>query len=109
MKTREQLELAVKAALDNLNIANQELVAFDDSIDNHTYDTIEDAENSVIDYLLYKAGEDCEGSYNYGDPEYTLEFMVGDQKYIGTLSIEYNRYDKTYYYIDGYDFEYKEV
>ena len=50
------------------------------------------------------AFEDCEGAGNCGMDKYTQEFIVGDMHYIATLTVEYNRHDKTYYYIDETDF-----
>lgn len=61
------------------------------------------------DKLLGQAREDCEGAYNCGADHYDQEFMVGDVRYLGTLTVEYNRHDKTYYYIDGSNFSYKTV
>jgi len=63
--------------------------------------------------LRAKAREDCEGAYNWayncGLDEYTQEFIVGSTKYLGTAKFEYNRHDKTYYYIERCTFSHKEI
>jgi hypothetical protein len=51
------------------------------------------------------ARDACEGSYCFGDDEYTQDFYVGDDLYRATLTVEYNRHDKTYYYVDGDEFK----
>ena len=71
---------------------------------NNVYASIEDA-TELEDTLSDEAHQDCEGSYNCGNSEYSREFIVGGKLYIAKLeNIQYNRHDKTYYYIEGYDF-----
>lgn len=107
MATREELQVAVVKAQAALNDANAALEGFNDLIDNHTYLTLDEAIFGVEDYLRDKAHEDCKGSYNCGLDEYVLDFKVEDVVYTGTLACEYNRHDKTYYYVDETDFTYK--
>jgi nicotinamide phosphoribosyltransferase len=49
-----------------------------------------------------QAEEDCEGAYNMGHDEYTTLVQVGEKFFELTTRFEYNRHDKTYYYIDNY-------
>lgn len=65
--------------------------------------------NMVEDYLTGTAESDCEGSYNCGNPEYKQEVIINGTKYLCTLSVEYNRHDKTYYYIEETDFKAVEI
>lgn len=109
MSSREELELAVKAAEAALAAAQLALYQFDTSIENNVYSSLEEAEGEIEDKLLQEAFEDCQGAYNCGAPEYTQLFMVDGKKYLATLTVEYNRHDKTYYYIDGSDFQITEV
>lgn len=105
---RQELQTVVdnlKTQLINAQIA---VDVFDYSPENHRYATIDDA-YELEDVLRNRAHEDCEGSYNCGQPEYTQGFYVGDKEYEATAKVEYNRHDKTYYYIDGFDFSFKEV
>jgi hypothetical protein len=100
MNMKEQLIENVSAARDALNAANQALFDFERSPENNTFPTVADAESVLEDRLRGWAFEDCEGAGNCGLDKYTQEFIVGDMHYIATLSVEYNRHDKTYYYID---------
>ena len=43
-----------------------------------------------------------------GDCEYSCDFHVNGQDFTGTLYVEWNRYDKQYYYVDSTDFKYEE-
>lgn len=40
---------------------------------------------------------------------YEQEFIVSGVRYLGTLECEYNRHDKTYYYVEDAKFSYKEL
>lgn len=105
---KEQLESAVKAAEEDLFKAKQALEEFLDSPENNVFDNLEEACGEIEDKLCEKAGEDCEGSYNCGLEEYSQEFIVNGVHYVGTLKCEYNRHDKTYYYLEEYKFTFAE-
>lgn len=81
---------------------------FESLPENNVYATLEDADE-LEDILRDQASEDCEGSYNCGAPEYRRELMVDGVKYVAILSVDYDRHDKTYYYIYGSSFEIKKV
>ena len=74
------------------------------SIENNVFDSLEAAEAELGDSLYGRASADCEGSYNCGDESYEQEFIVDDVPYVAVLTCEYNRHDKTYYYIDEHEF-----
>jgi len=107
MNTKETLQQAVKDAQEALNAAQSALYAFETSAENNVFESIKAACRKLETTLLDRAHEDCEGSYNCGDEEYTQEFIVDSVKYIASLKCEYNRHDKTYYYVDGHKFSYK--
>ncbi len=109
MTTREELETNVETAKANLAMAESALAEFDAEPENHRYDDLDKASGEVEDKLMSQAFADCQGAYNCGADEYTQDFYVGDKLYRGTLKCEYNRHDKTYYYIDGHDFTVTEV
>jgi hypothetical protein len=67
------------------------------------------AEATVSVMLEDLANADCEGSYNCGSPQYTQQFYVNDVLYEGVLDVEYNRHDKTYYYVEDTDFKVRKV
>lgn len=100
MATKEELTLSVKTAQAALDAAKSALEAFESSPENHAYDSLDRAKEELYDYLRDKACEDCEGSYNCGSDEYEQEFSVSGERYLATLEVEYNRHDKTYYYVE---------
>jgi hypothetical protein len=101
MPTKQELLDNIKEAKILLNNAEYALEVFEDSLENNTFTDMQKAEYTVYDRLEDKARKACEGSYCYGDSEYVQEFIVNGVHYIGTLSVDYNRHDKTYYYVDG--------
>jgi hypothetical protein len=106
MSTREDLQANITAAEKNLNAAKEGLAAFDALPSNNVFETLAKAEGVLEDKLRGLASADCEGSYNRGADEYTQEFIVDGVHYIGTLKVEYNRHDKTYYYVEEASFSY---
>jgi hypothetical protein len=73
------------------------------------FDNLSLGSNVIEGKLLYEAEQDCEGSYNCGNPQYTQQFYVNDVLYVGILDVEYNRHDKQYYYIENTDFKVEKV
>jgi hypothetical protein len=107
--TKEELQAAVKTAQSNLADAEHALLAFERLPANNVFETLPKALSTVEDKLLSRAHQDCEGSHNCGADSYEQGFIVDGVEYLGTLSVEYNRHDKTYYYIDGSKFTYAPV
>jgi hypothetical protein len=105
--TKEELQQAIEVAKKNLAAAETALADFISAPENNVFDSLEDAVETIENRLRGQAGEDCEGSYNCGSDEYEQEFIVNGIRYLGTLQCEYNRHDKTYYYLDGAEFTYK--
>ena len=95
-----------RAALEELLRQEQVIVT---SATHNTFDTRENADMCMEDVLRSRAFEDCEGANNLGCDEYTQEFMVGSIKYEAKMTFEYNRHDKTYYYIDASEYISKEI
>ena len=105
---REELKAYIGSAQLVLDEANAALIAFDEALENNVYESLEDAEE-LEEVLLELAYQDCEGSHCCGSSVYEREFLVGSTKYCATLEVEYNRHDKTYYYLDDSTFTIKEV
>ena len=101
---RTELEQAVKDAKETLSIAESALDVFDNAPENNRYESLDEAEARLEDILMGRAFLDCEGAGNRGSDTYRQEFIVGEDHYMATLKPEYNRHDKTYYYIDRHDF-----
>jgi hypothetical protein len=83
-----------------------ELEAIIDAPELNVFSNMDEAECILQDKFMDRAEEACEGAYNVGKPQYIQEFTVeGDSnRYRFVIDIEYNRHDKTYYYIDGEDY-----
>jgi hypothetical protein len=107
--TREELVCAVNIAKSELCNAIDNLSVFDSKAENNIFLTIEDAINEIESKLEHMAYEDCEGAGNCGSELYTQEFIVDGKKYLATMTFEYNRHDKTYYYIEESNFTYEEI
>lgn len=107
MKTKLELEIAITTAAVALAEAKEALAEFEALAENNVFETIEKAVRAVENKLKSQAKEDCEGSYNCGDESYSQEFIVDGVKYVGTLTLDYDRHDKTYYYINGSEFTYE--
>lgn len=65
------------------------------------YRSLEDAEDYIYDQIREIANDSCEGSHNMGDDSYVVKYKVNDTYYKIKFSVDYNRHDKTYYYVDG--------
>lgn len=107
MINRKELELRLAKAMEDVAEAGRAITEFDERIENNIFESIGIAVAQLTNTLRLQANDDCEGSYNCGAPEYTRDFVVDGRKYRGALAVEYNRYDKTYYYIDSCQFTYE--
>lgn len=108
MADLKDIETRLSAALALVDSIQNERSLWFGAAENNVFASIEDAEASLYKRLLGEACQDCEGSYNCGADEYTQEFIVNGVHYIGTLSVEYSRYDKRYYYVDGTEWKVEE-
>jgi hypothetical protein len=109
MNTREELSAAVQTTYEAYRNAQEALLEFEMLAINNVFPTIEDASMSIEDKLYRNASADCEGAYNCGELEYQQEFMVDNVTYVGIFTPEYDRYDKTYYYIKSSKFRYEVI
>ena len=88
----------------------KEIEALESDVCNFQFESHDDAEDSISSLLYTKAEDACEGSHNCGKDEYTQPYqLIGDTKvYTAKLSVNYNRHDKTYYYVDSATYSYSE-
>lgn len=107
MQTREQLIQTMNDAETAFINAKNALCEFDSRAENNVFADMQTAKRKMTDKLRRMASDDCEGAYNIGAEKYEANFTVDGVVYVGTLDVEYNRHDKTYYYVDGYKFTYK--
>ena len=108
-ETRKALVENITECEHNLTIAKNNLLLYDNSPEANVYDNLENALNWIENDLMIQAHADCEGSHNCGKPEYTRNFIIDGKFYRATLAVDYNRHDKTYYYVDGSQFSYAEI
>lgn len=109
MDKRTELELDIQKAKQTLQDAKSALAAWDSMPENNRFYDLDDALGTIEDQLRDLAFADCQGAGNCGRPSYSKKFYVGDTLYRGTAEFEYNRHDKTYYYIEECTFTYEEV
>ena len=77
--------------------------------ENNRFPDEDSALSYLEEYFLEVAEEACRGPHNVGKETYVQECFVGDVKYKFRIDIEYNRHDKTYYYIEGYSTDLERV
>lgn len=108
----ETLKL-LKATVSNLQKELQEAeFNLDQALCSHqcnNFSSLDEAESMLYDELWSQASKDCEGSHNCGLDQYSQPFSVGDKQYIAVASVEYNRHDKTYYYVDSFSLKIVEL
>lgn len=107
--SKEELKQAIEEAKQNLAAAEQALADFIASPEQNVFASLDEATNELENRMRNQAHEDCEGSYNFGLDVYEQEFIVDGILYLAKLECEYNRHDKTYYYVDYAKFSYEPV
>lgn len=109
MKTIEELEFNVLQVTLALTTAEEALALAIADVNNNVYDNLEKACSIIEERLQDKAHNACEGSYSRGEDTHKQLFIVDGVKYEAVLEVEYNRHDKTYYFVDGSSFSYGHV
>ncbi|WP_336784057.1 nicotinate phosphoribosyltransferase [Paenibacillus illinoisensis] len=51
--------------------------------------------------IIHETASDVTGEHQTGLESYTVRYKAGDKYYKAKFSVDYNRYDKRYYYVDG--------
>ena len=105
----QQLQQNIVDKAKELELAKQTLRAYEDSPERNIYSSLDEAEGNLTEKLFSQAREDCVGRGNFGAESYEQEFSVLGKKYLATMTFEYNRLDKQYYYIDESEYSYKEI
>ncbi len=102
--------IAAQIADHNKAIAalEQQIDSIDSALENNVYVSHDAAERAIFTRYKNIASEACEGSYCCGNREYRQQYKLkGDATIFEALvTFEYNRHDKTYYYIDGIDYSF---
>jgi len=109
-KAKQVQLLTEKQTLENrLDVITAELTKLSSDVCHWVYETHEDAELEITDELEKRAHNDCEGSYNCGSDFYEQDYTLLDSPvvYTGIIKVEYNRHDKTYYYVEEVQYSFK--
>lgn len=109
MTTKEYYLGVIKEAEKTIAAANDAIQAIESAPENNVYATLKDAEHAIHGRFYSIAEQACEGSYCVGEPEYTQEFTVDGVRYLAKVEFEYNRHDKTYYYIESHSYSYAPI
>ena len=104
MNTRIELQSRINAAQDTLSAAMSDIDSFNKLAENNVFQSMEGADNWLENELANRAFDDCQGAHNCGEPEYRQALIVDGVEYVAIYTPEYDRHDKTYYYIDDSDF-----
>ena len=101
--SKQQLQTEIKYHQDIISTLENEIEKFDSLLDNNQFYDHKEAEYAIRGRFSEIANEECEGSYNCGDDEYHQQYQIrgNDQIFTATVTFDYNRHDKTYYYVDG--------
>lgn len=107
--TKEELTAAAQHSKKVFEAATLALELFERDPKNNVFESVVKAEGELEDVLRGRAAADCEGSYNCGNDEYRQGFFVDGVEYVAIASVEYNRHDKTYYYVEEFDFRVEKI
>lgn len=80
-------------------------VNYDADFTNDFNGNIKDLEDYIYEIAIEWANNDCNGAHNCGNEEYLVSFKINDKIYSVFVGFSYNRYDKTYYYVESQGFE----
>lgn len=100
---------AIERARHELATAEKALCEYESLAENNVFSSIEEALEEIEDKLTKVAESACAGAYNRGKSQYKQLFIVDGITYIALMKVEYNRHDKTYYYIDEVTMSYKQA
>lgn len=105
---RQAILDTIKSLEAALYAANVQLIEFDMKPENNVYDDLDIASSKIESKLRNLASESC-GDSEFGEDVYTQEFIVTGKTYIAILDVEYDRYDKRYYFVDRAKFRIEEI
>ena len=108
---KEQIAEEIAAHHKAIAKLEQSLDDFDSLIENNQYTDQKDAEYSITNRFSCIAYEQCEGAGNCGLPMFKQRYQItgNPNTFEATVEFEYNRHDKTYYYIDGTRYSYVQI
>lgn len=99
MTEHETLKMYVATARQALADAELALSEFEQRAEHFNYATLDDAQD-LRDILRRRAIDDCEMAGECGMEEYEQQCYIDGVLHKAVLSVEYDRHDKTYYYVD---------
>lgn len=107
----KQIAAEIYAHQKAIEVLEQSLIDFDSLIENNQYTDHTNAEYSITGRFENIAHEQCEGAHNCGEEMFKQIYQIAGNSntFEATVKFEYNRHDKTYYYIDGTTYSYVEL
>jgi hypothetical protein len=106
MDTKTELLAEAKAITTRLGEIKILINFINQDINNNVFKTLEEAENVLSVRMKAQAEFDCLELYDRGLDTYTQDFIVNFVEYVATGMFTYGRNDKTFYFVDTYDFSY---
>lgn len=108
---KEQIATEIATHHKAIAVLEQSLMDIDSMIENNQYTDQKNAEYSITEHFSGIAHEQCEGSGNCGEPLFKRRYQIAGNPntFEATVEFEYNRHDKTYYYIDGTEYSYIQI
>jgi len=104
--TKDEISAQIKFLNAKVVDLENQIEAFDSAIEQNQYKNHKEAELKISGRYECIANEECEGSYNRGADEYMQQYQIEGEASIfeAFMKVEYNRHDKTYYYVDGFTY-----
>lgn len=103
---KKEMKAKVKALQAEIAVLETQIEEFDSSPEQNIFESLDKAANQITDRFKDIAHQQCEGAGNCGSPEFKQKFSVDGKSYEATVGFEYDRYDKTYYYIENTSYSY---
>jgi hypothetical protein len=109
MKTLAEINNEIVELKKNLESLQETKQILQLSREYNMYSNQNEAKNRVEGLLEDLANNDCEGSYTCGLAYYSCDYSANGKNFLCVATPEYNRHDKTYYYVDSIKFDHLEV
>lgn len=97
-----EIEARLKVAQTAVKGLENELHLWKTAPENNVFADMDEAWGELEESCLEEARNDCEGAYNFGSDRYVRYCLIEGESYVMVVDVEYNRHDKTYYYVDGH-------
>ena len=109
--TIDELTALKTAKQAELDLIDSQIDRLKTDISQHQYANHDDTENHLSDLMESWAFNDCEGAGNCGAEQYEQAYQITGEPdvYLAVIDVEYNRHDKTYYYIEECEYSWSKL